>query len=186
MEIHEEAWNAYPYCKTIISNPDYMKQNFFITIESLHLPDHGEKQNVHELSAEKLKLREIVMIDIANDPVQTCDYKLEEDPSKFRSAKTNRGPLTGRWVPAQEPKMTCYKVVTAQFKWFGLQGRVESFILRAERRIFTNFHRQVFCWVDRWHGMTMADIRALEDRVKVELDKARETGQVKGTRAETD
>ena len=39
--------------------------------------------------------------------------------------------------------MTCYKLVTAEFKWFGLQTRVESFIMKAERRLFTNFHRWV-------------------------------------------
>ena len=27
LEIHEEAWNAYPYCKTVLSNPGYMKVN---------------------------------------------------------------------------------------------------------------------------------------------------------------
>lgn len=37
--------------------------------------------------------------------------------------------------------MTCYKLVTAEFKWFGIQTRVESFIMKAERRLFTNFHR---------------------------------------------
>lgn len=26
LEIHEEAWNAYPYCKTVITNPGYMKE----------------------------------------------------------------------------------------------------------------------------------------------------------------
>lgn len=105
--------------------------------------------------------------------------------------------------------MTCYKLVTVEFKWFGLQNRVENFIQRAERRLFTNFHRykkkqkyfvwlfldflsearcspvimsvqiffsfptcrQVFCWIDKWYGMTMEDIRALEDKVREELDK---------------
>lgn len=37
LKIHEEAWNAYPYCKTVITNPDYMKNNFFICIESMHV-----------------------------------------------------------------------------------------------------------------------------------------------------
>ena len=41
------------------------------------------------------------------------------------------------------PVMTCYKLVTAEFKWFGLQTRVESFIMKAERRLFTNFHRYI-------------------------------------------
>ncbi|KAG7169443.1 Phosphatidylinositol transfer protein beta isoform-like [Homarus americanus] len=46
LEIHEEAWNAYPYCRTIISNPGYMKEGFYITIETLHAPDDGELENV--------------------------------------------------------------------------------------------------------------------------------------------
>ena len=38
--------------------------------------------------------------------------------------------------------MTAYKLVTIQFKWWGLQDRVENFIHSTEKRIFTNFHRQ--------------------------------------------
>ena len=30
LEIHEEAWNAYPYCRTVLSNPGYMKVNKFL------------------------------------------------------------------------------------------------------------------------------------------------------------
>jgi hypothetical protein len=37
---------------------------------------------VHELGPEKLKIREIVNIDIANDPVSSADYKESEDPAK--------------------------------------------------------------------------------------------------------
>jgi len=39
--------------------------------------------------------------------------------------------------------MTCYKLVSAEFKWFGLQNRVENLIHKSERRLFTNFHRYV-------------------------------------------
>merc|ERR1711936_781327 len=28
LEIHEEAWNAHPYCKTIVTNPGFMKKDF--------------------------------------------------------------------------------------------------------------------------------------------------------------
>ena len=37
------------------------------------------------------------MIDIANDPVSSTDYKPDEDPTKFTSVKTGRGPLVGNW-----------------------------------------------------------------------------------------
>jgi hypothetical protein len=33
------------------------------------------------------------------------------------------------------------------------------------------FCSQVFCWIDKWYGMTMEDIRALEDKVREELDR---------------
>lgn len=77
---------------------------------------------VHELTGDKLKNREVVHIDIANDPVTTADYKPDEDPTKFKSQKTGRGPLVGPgWKNNQNPVMTCYKLVTVEFKWFGLQ-----------------------------------------------------------------
>ena len=34
MSVHEEAWNAYPYCKTVITNPGYLKVVFIILINS--------------------------------------------------------------------------------------------------------------------------------------------------------
>ena len=120
-----------------------------------------------------LAKREVVNIDIANDPIQPKDYKEDQDPLKVRSDKTNRGPLGGAWKQSVEPVMTCYKLVTCEFKWFGLQGRVEKFIQDSERRIFFLFHRQVYSWLDQWHGLTMEDIRRIEDETKKELDEKR-------------
>ena len=115
LEIHEEAWNAYPYCKTVLSNPGYMKvgyilnyntgfrrktifqDNFYIVIETYHIGDKGDSENVHELDAKKLKERSVVNIDIANDPVDSNDYKKDEDQSTYKSEKTGRGPLSGNW-----------------------------------------------------------------------------------------
>jgi hypothetical protein len=180
-DIHEEAWNAYPYCRTIITNPGYMKENFLISIETMHLPDNGTTDNAHNLSAEKKALREVVFIDIANDPIPTNEYKPEEDPAKVRSEKAQRGPLAPNWVQTAKPVMTCYKLVTCEFKWLGLQNRVEAFIQKAERRIFTRFHRQVYCWLDKWHNMDLDDIRALEDKIRDDLDKQRKSGALRGT-----
>jgi hypothetical protein len=184
LEIHEEAWNAYPYCKTVITNPDYMKNNFHITIETMHSPDKGTQENAHELSPEKLRQRDVIFIDIANDPVLNKDYKETEDPTKIQSQKTGRGPLIGNWKETAQPAMCAYKLVTVEFKWFGFQSKVESFIQKTERRIFLNFHRQVFCWLDRWHGLTMQDIRDLEDKTKKELDEQRHRGLVRGTQGD--
>jgi len=43
--------------------------------------------------------------------------------------------------------------------------------LQQEHRLFTVFHRQVFCLTDKWHGMTMEDIRAIEDQTQKELNE---------------
>jgi len=183
LEIHEEAWNAYPYCKTVLSNPGYMKENFYIKVESYHLPGRGDLENVHELTPEQLKVREVINVDIAHAEVSPADYKAEEDPLKVKSEKTGRGPLVSKtWRQEVDPVMTCYKLVTIEFKWFGLQTKAESIILSTQNRLFLNFNRQVFCWMDKWYGMTMEDIRALEDQTKEELESARQTGEIRGTK----
>lgn len=35
--------------------------------------------------------------------------------------------------------------------------------------IFFRIHRQVFCWMDNWYGLTMEDIRRIEEKTKEEL-----------------
>ncbi len=72
--------------------------------------------------------REIIYIDIANDPVAVADYREDEDPTKFLSKKTGRGELKPNWKDTTKPIMCAYKLCTVEFKWFGLQTRVEKFI----------------------------------------------------------
>jgi hypothetical protein len=171
LEIHEEAWNCFPYCKTVITNPDYMKDGFHITIITIHVDnDKGLQENVHNLPPDKLAKRDVVQVDIVNDPVSSSDYKAEWDPSKVRSEKAQRGPLAKDWKETADPVMCCYKFVEVEFKWWGLQGTVESRVQKVYPRLFRNFHRQVFCWLDQWYGMTMADIRAIEEDTKKNLD----------------
>ncbi|KAA0185389.1 Phosphatidylinositol transfer protein beta [Fasciolopsis buskii] len=174
LEVDERAWNAYPYCRTIIENPLYMQENFQLKIESMYVQDKIDEENIHQLPQELLDLREVVYIDIVNDPLYSqSDYDPTCDCTKFQSVKTGRGPLVGPkwWENTEMPIMCAYKLVTCEFKWWGIQNRVETMLHNQERRIFLNFHRQLFCWMDKWHGLTMNDIRELEDKAKDELDK---------------
>lgn len=43
-------------------------------------------------------------------------------------------------------------------------------------------YRQLFCWTDKWYGMTIQDIRDLEAQTKADLDAKRDQGEVVGTR----
>ena len=69
------------------------------------------------------------MIDIAADPEDKKNYKKEEDPTLVRSEKGDRGPLTQGWQK-KKPLMCCYKLVTAEFKMFGFQSKVENFLMK--------------------------------------------------------
>ncbi|XP_041083233.1 phosphatidylinositol transfer protein beta isoform-like isoform X2 [Polyodon spathula] len=188
---HEKAWNAYPYCRTIVTN-EYMKDDFFIKIETWHKPDMGTIENVHELDPNTWKCVEVVPIDIADrSQVEHSDYKTDEDPAIFQSVKTGRGPLGADWKKELAgnqdcPRMCAYKLVTVKFKWWGLQNKIEHFIHKQEKRIFTNFHRQLFCWIDKWVELTMADIRRMEDETQKELEEMRKKGSVRGTSAADD
>lgn len=187
MVFTELAWNAYPYCRTVITN-GYMKQNFELKIESLHVDNNIALENAHQLPPDLLAKREVIYIDISsNTEIKACDYKAEEDPTRFTSSKTGRGPLQeGKWWEKSHtcPVMCAYKLVTCEFKWFGLQSKVESMIQRQEQRLFTHFHRQTFCWTDGWFGLTMADIRKIEDNVRAELDEKRQKGTVCGRKTD--
>ena len=179
LEIDEKAWNCYPYCRTEYFNR-YMGDAFHIIIETRHEPGTGDIANVHKLNQQELIKRTIEKIDIANDVYDPKDYKESEDPRKFKSEKTGRGPLEGKWQQQQDPVMCCYKLYRVLFKWRFLQTKVEVSIMKSVRRLLLNFHRQVFCWLDLWYGMSIEDIRLLEDKTKKDLVEMRNEGTVRG------
>lgn len=53
------------------------KPQWFLWVRLLRI-----RQKAHELTPEKLKQRDVVHIDIANDPVSQTDYRETEDPTK--------------------------------------------------------------------------------------------------------
>ncbi|PWA19588.1 hypothetical protein CCH79_00006889, partial [Gambusia affinis] len=161
---------------------EYMKDSFFIKIETWHKPDMGTQENVHKLEPSIWQNVAVVPIDIADrSKVSAADYKPDEDPAMFKSVKTGRGPLEPTWKQELArstdcPKMCAYKLVTVKFKWWGLQSKVENFIHEQEKRIFTNFHRQLFCWIDKWVDLNMDDIRRMEVETQKELEEMRNKG----------
>ncbi|XP_054651000.1 phosphatidylinositol transfer protein alpha isoform-like [Dunckerocampus dactyliophorus] len=189
LEVHEKAWNAYPYCKTVLTSP-YMKDKFVIKIETWHKPDMGDQDNVHGLDKKDWDKTAVVDIDIADRRcISAKDYKEDQDPAIFKSVKTGRGPLGPDWKKELVnnpncPHMCAYKLVTVDFQWFGLQNKLENFIQKMERRIFTLFHRQVFCWIDKWFHLSMEDIRRMEDETKKQLDEMRLHDELKGMNAD--
>eukprot|EP00850_Spirogloea_muscicola_P013329 SM000090S24291 [mRNA] locus=s90:96990:100534:+ [translate_table: standard] len=173
--LEEEAWNAYPYCRTVYASPFFTK--FSLTIESFHVEDRGTTENALNMDADHLKMRQVEIIDIAMDPVDK--YIPEEDPSKFKSKKNGRGPLMEGWMQKCEPKLCAYKVVSVDVPYWGWGSRLEKYIAtKAERKVFTDGHRKSFCWMDEWIDLTMVDIRKMELETATNLREKRANGKV--------
>nr|CAD7454120.1 unnamed protein product [Timema tahoe] len=113
------------------------------------------------------------VIDIVSDEVSGSDYLREEDPRLFRSVKTGRGPLSESWVEqhldntkgCEKSLMCVYKLCKVDFRYWGLQTRVERFLQDITlRKTLLIAHRQVWTWQDEWCGMTIEDVRDIERR----------------------
>jgi len=169
LQVSEKAWNAYPYCKTVYSAP-FLGDRFNISIVTRYIADAGTSVNALDLTDQQLKEREVDVIDIAFDPIDPNKYKVEEDPTLFESKKTGRGKLTQNWQQNTQPVMTSYKYASVEFRYWGLQTRIESFIHSAAlRATFLLGHRQAFCWIDDWFDLKMEDVRKIEEESQKEL-----------------
>jgi hypothetical protein len=82
---------------------------------------------VHKLSKDQLKKRKVEHIDITTQPDKK-DYNEAEDPTKFHSEKTGRGPLESGWQKEADPVMCAYKLVTVEFRMCVLRPTISSFI----------------------------------------------------------
>ncbi|KAG6550194.1 hypothetical protein Mapa_008153 [Marchantia paleacea] len=168
--LEEEAWNAYPRCTTMLKCPFLSK--FKLVVETNHVADRATTENALNLDPKTVKKRQVEYIDIAMDQVE--NYVEEEDPSLFSSKKTGRGPLKEGWSQKCEPVMCAYKCVTVDVPYWGFGSRIEKFIAKnAQRKILLEGHRKCFCWLDEWHGLTMADVRRMEAETAEAMRRAR-------------
>jgi membrane-associated phosphatidylinositol transfer protein len=97
-----------------------------------------------KLQNERINLTCIVTdyLDIVVDPVTGHDYQREEDPRLYVSEKTGRGPLGDNWreeysamvkqsgggVAGGIGLMCAYKLCRVEFRYWGMQGKIERFI----------------------------------------------------------
>ncbi|XP_052801776.1 protein retinal degeneration B-like isoform X2 [Mya arenaria] len=179
LRVEEEAWNAYPYTKTRYKCP--FVEKFVLEVETHYLNDGGERDNMFNLSKTEQKDRTIDFIDIVKDPISTGDYRKEEDPKLFKSQKTNRGPLFDNWredyakAAKSDPDkkiMTAYKLCRVEFRYWGMQNKIERFIHDIGlRKVMLRAHRQAWCWQDEYYGLQLDDIRRLELETQLALQE---------------
>ncbi|XP_061788878.1 membrane-associated phosphatidylinositol transfer protein 2-like isoform X4 [Nerophis lumbriciformis] len=184
LRVEEESWNAYPYTRTRYTCP--FVEKFSIDIETYYLADTGTQADVFNMSAADKRQRTIDPIDIVIESIPPHEYKAEEDPRLYKSAKTQRGPLKDDWIedyndnPGKTPIMCAYKLCKVEFRYWGMQSKIERFIHDVGlRKIMVRAHRQAWCWQDEWYGLTMEDIRQLELETQRTLaEKMAQFGQV--------
>ncbi|XP_036616259.1 membrane-associated phosphatidylinositol transfer protein 2 isoform X5 [Trichosurus vulpecula] len=176
LRVEEESWNAYPYTRTRYTCP--FVEKFSIDIETFYKPDAGDSANVFNLSPMEKRQTTLDPIDIVKDPIPPNEYKLEEDPRLFRSVKTKRGPLSEDWIeeclrhPSHLPIMCAYKLCKVEFRYWGMQSKIERFIHDVGlRKVMVRAHRQAWCWQDEWYGLTIEDIRELEKEAQLMLSR---------------
>lgn len=166
--IKEEAWNAYPYSKNKFCTP--FMERFEIEIESKYLEGGTKQDNVFSLNDELLSQRVVDVIDFVTEKVSGVDNVEEEDPLKYVSKKTSRGPLNCDWLSDLEASeqnsgkdfMCIYKICKVKFDSWPVTYRVEQFIHDYIRKTLVRAHRQAWAWQDEWHGLTMEQIREME------------------------
>ncbi|XP_051279757.1 membrane-associated phosphatidylinositol transfer protein 2 isoform X5 [Dicentrarchus labrax] len=174
LRVEEESWNAYPYTRTRYTCP--FVEKFSIDIETYYKPDAGNQADVFNMSAAERRQRTIDPIDIVTDPIPPHEYKAEEDTRLYKSVKTQRGPLQDDWIedynnnPGKTPIMCAYKLCKVEFRYWGMQSKIERFIHDVGlRKVMVRAHRQAWCWQDEWYGLTMEDIRQLELETQLAL-----------------
>lgn len=73
-------------------------------------------------------------IDIVKDYIPPHEYLVEEDPKLYQSVKTKRGPLSDDWIEeinqnsGESPVMCAYKLCKVEFRYWGMQSKIERFI----------------------------------------------------------
>ncbi|KAM8797851.1 membrane-associated phosphatidylinositol transfer protein 2 isoform 2-T2 [Eudromia elegans] len=174
LRVEEESWNAYPYTRTRYTCP--FVEKFSIDIETYYKTDPGEHSNVFNLSPAEKRQTILDPIDIVKDPIPPHEYKAEEDPKLYKSVKTKRGPLSEDWIeeyksnPGKYPIMCAYKLCKVEFRYWGMQSKIERFIHDVGlRKVMVRAHRQAWCWQDEWYGLTIEDIRQLEKEAQLML-----------------
>ena len=140
--------------------------SFSVNILTKYENNNGSTDNCLNQSKEVLEQRIVDHVDIAMDQVQPHHYKPEEDPLKFQSSKTSRGPLTEGWRDDTQPIMCSYKLVDVRFELMSLlQARIEEFVHKVN--ISTNQLSLNFVNLKFYNIVNVVDINVLSANLRL-------------------
>ena len=166
-KMHEVCWNEYPFSKTVITNPDYMQDNFECIVETEHRDmDDGKIKNIHNKSESDWSNTNVVYVLLdtktTNEKAQS-NYEIDNPFVKVSTKHPDILPLDKDWRnkiinSGQHRYMCIYKLVTVKFKWWGLQSIMEKVMVGEQEKMIRAFHRYILCEIDNWGDMTSEDL----------------------------
>jgi len=153
--IESKCWYEFPYSYTVYTVP-LLKENVRFTVRTKIVEnDRGNIDNALQLTAEQIKIREVIRFDITNDAsLDLAGFSSSLDPKFFKSKKHNKGPLLPGWqLNLKDDEYMCdYSVITVNVVVWPtvLKSKVEEFIMQHLLDIDMKLKRFTFCFIDDW------------------------------------
>ncbi|KAJ8312604.1 hypothetical protein KUTeg_009977 [Tegillarca granosa] len=147
LRVEEEAWNAYPYTKTRYKCP--FVEKFLLEVETKYVNDPGYQDNVFNLPSTEMKQRQVdsslttnhnlhifwILSRIPYQEVTTKKKKIRNASNQQKLDVVLSMITGGKSTPDchQDPSkgksiMTSYKLCRVEFKYWGMQNKIERFI----------------------------------------------------------
>lgn len=179
-EVHIKRHTNYPEVRSEYTN-HYMKDAFHIRTQETSIAGKEENNNALLLDEEKVSARRVIAIDILNPRISDENKLLTPNLEKIIPDARQKS-LATDWLSTESETMINYQFSEINFKWFGLQERVESILEKTFVRINSIYYRRMYYWIDEWYNMTISDIEKYEETIKEELDKKRNSAEFTGLR----
>uniref|UniRef100_A0A8C3AT82 Phosphatidylinositol transfer protein cytoplasmic 1b n=1 Tax=Cyclopterus lumpus TaxID=8103 RepID=A0A8C3AT82_CYCLU len=160
--VTEKAWNFYPYTITGVS----FLPKFSIRIETRFENNNGDNKRWSDYRRGGRR----------KTWGKPTVYSVQ-DPSRWLSSKTGRGPLEKGWRDNHKPMMCSYKRVQCSFEVYGFQTRTEEFIHRNIRDILLVGHRQAVTWIDECIEEVREYEQAMQEKTNNKVKSSQNTGE---------
>ncbi|KAL3099626.1 hypothetical protein niasHS_003081 [Heterodera schachtii] len=166
MTVHEQTWNAFPYWKTDLTNPDFMKDSFLIRMETMLLSDPGTTKNAFGLT---------------KDALNECKKMTVHVPFGVHRPWSVDGAVADQ-LRAVHVRL---QIGDRQIQMARIPNRGGVFHAKAIPPPFLPVQsHNLFCSIDRWYALTLTPIRLIEDEAQQALDETDELATDDGSSQE--
>lgn len=161
--LSESSFNCFPNFRTVIE----AGANGEVTIDTVcKKMDDTNNPNIFKLPIQL----PMVDIDIVNDSLPSNLLNDNDDPKKVLGLKDD-------WQQSltHSNSMVVHKLILVKSREAKKETEtaVNTFVADSLRNLFTVFHRKMVCSQDRWKGLTIEDIRTMEQEAIEVLDRKR-------------